>query len=223
MYFKAYLQTQCLFAWHRGKIKRNQPRAQKKIVDLHKSGSSLGAISKRLKVPRSVQTTVRNYKHHGTMQPSYRSGRRRVLSPRDECTMVRKVQINPRTTAKDLVKMLEETGTDVSTSTVKQVLYRHNLKGRSARKKSLLQNRHKKARLRFATAHGDKDWTFWRNVLWSDETKIELFGHNDHVMFGGKMGRLASWRTPSQPWSMGVAASCCGGALLQERLMHFTK
>ena len=42
-----------------------------------------------------------------------------VLSPRDERTLVRKVQINPRTTAKDLVKMLEETGTKVSISTVK--------------------------------------------------------------------------------------------------------
>ena len=26
-----------------------------------------------------------------------------------------------------------------------------------------------------------QDRTFWRNVLWSDETKIELFGHNDHL------------------------------------------
>ena len=51
-----------------------------------------------------------------------------VLSPRDERTLVRKVQINPRTTAKDLVKMLEETGTKVSISTVKRVLYQHNLK-----------------------------------------------------------------------------------------------
>ena len=46
--------------------------------------------------------------------------------------------------------------------------------------KPLLQNHHKKARLWFATTHGDKNHTFWRNVLWSDETKIELFGHNDH-------------------------------------------
>ena len=124
----------------------------KTIVDLHKSGSSLDAISKRLMVPRSpVQTIVRKYKHHGTMQPPYRPGRRRVLSPRDERTLVQKVQINPRTTAKDLVKMPEETGTKVSISTVKRVLYRNNLEGRSARKKPLLQNRHKKARLRFAT------------------------------------------------------------------------
>uniref|UniRef100_A0AAZ3RCA0 Transposase n=1 Tax=Oncorhynchus tshawytscha TaxID=74940 RepID=A0AAZ3RCA0_ONCTS len=46
----------------------------------------------------------------------------------------------------------------------------------------------KKARLRFATAHGDKDRTFWRNVLWSDETKIELFGHNDHRYVWRKKG-----------------------------------
>ena len=64
------------------------------------------------------------------------------------------MQINPRTTAKDLVKMLEETGTKVSISTVKRVLYVHNLKGHSAMKKTLLQNRHRKARLWFATAHG---------------------------------------------------------------------
>ena len=78
------------------------------------------------------------------------------------------------------MRKVQATGAKLSISTVKRVLYRHNLKVRSARKKPLLQNHHKKARLRFATAHGDKDRTFWRNVLWSDETIIELFGHNDH-------------------------------------------
>jgi transposase len=108
-----------------GKPKEISQDLRKENVDLHKSGSSLGAISKRLKVPRSsVETIVRKYKHHGTTQASYRSGRRRVLSPRDERTLGRKVQIHPRTTAKDLVKMLEETGTKWSISTGKRVLYR---------------------------------------------------------------------------------------------------
>ena len=125
-----------------GKSKEISQDFRKEIVD-HKSGSSLGAISKHLDIPRSsVQTIVRKYKHHGTTQLSYRSGRWCVLSPREERTLVRKVQINPGTTAKDLVKMLEETGTKVSISTGKRVLYRHNLKGCSARKTPLLQNRH---------------------------------------------------------------------------------
>ena len=69
-------------------------------------------------MPEATTFICTKYKHHGTMQPSYRTGRRCVLSPRDECTLVRKVQINRRT-AKDLVKMLDETGTKVSISIVK--------------------------------------------------------------------------------------------------------
>ena len=129
----------------------------------------------------------------------------------DECTSVRKVQINPRTTAKDLVKILEETGTKASISTVKWILYRHNLKGRSARKKPLLQNCHIKARLRFATAHGDKDRTFWRNVLWSDDTKIELFGHNDHYYIWRKKGEACKPKNtiPTVKHGGGSILLCC--------------
>uniref|UniRef100_A0AAZ3NXY8 Transposase Tc1-like domain-containing protein n=1 Tax=Oncorhynchus tshawytscha TaxID=74940 RepID=A0AAZ3NXY8_ONCTS len=116
MYFKACLQTQnlCLTSWENQK---------KSALKTSKSCSSLGAISKCLKVQRSSVRIIHKYKHHGTTQPSYRSGERCVLSPRDEPTLVQKVQINPRTTTKDLVKMLEETGTKVSISTVKRVLY----------------------------------------------------------------------------------------------------
>ncbi|CDQ78371.1 unnamed protein product [Oncorhynchus mykiss] len=73
-----------------GKSKEISQDRRKKIVD-HKSGLSLGAISKRLKVPRSsVQTIGRKFKHHGNTQPSYRSGRRRILSPRNEHTFFAK-------------------------------------------------------------------------------------------------------------------------------------
>ena len=34
---------------------------------------------------------------------------------------------------------------------------------------------HKKARLEFAKMHIDKPQGFWENVLWTDETKLELF------------------------------------------------
>ncbi|KAI4901871.1 hypothetical protein NFI96_006974 [Prochilodus magdalenae] len=66
-----------------------------------------------LKVPRSsVQTIIRKYKKDGNVQPSYRSGRKKVLCPRDERALVRSVHINPRAKAKDLVNMMAEAGFD---------------------------------------------------------------------------------------------------------------
>ena len=44
----------------------------------------------------------------------------------------------------------------------------------------------KKARLDFAKMHVDKPQSFWENVLWTDETKLEPFGksHQPYVSRG---------------------------------------
>ena len=61
MYFKAYLQNLATLLDIMGKSKEISQDLRKKLVD-HKSASSVGAISKRLKVPHSyVQTIVRKY------------------------------------------------------------------------------------------------------------------------------------------------------------------
>ncbi|KAI4904832.1 hypothetical protein NFI96_001012 [Prochilodus magdalenae] len=105
-----------------GKSKEISQDIRKRIVDLHKSGSSLGAISRCLKVPRSsVQTIIRKYKKDGNVQPSYRSGRKKVLCPRDERALVRSVHINPRAKAKDLVNMMAEAGLVTLGSKVKEL------------------------------------------------------------------------------------------------------
>jgi hypothetical protein len=93
---------------------------------------------------------------------------------------------------KDLVKMLEETCTGVSIYTVKLVLYGHNLKGRSARKKPMLQNCHKKSQTPVCNCTWGQRLFFLRNVLLSDETTIELFGHNDHRYVWRKKGE--AWK-----------------------------
>ena len=77
-----------------------------------------------------ICTNKSKYKHHGATQLSYHSGRRCVLSSRDEWT-----------TAKDLVKMLGQTGSKVSISTVKRVLYRQPERPLS-KEEPLLQNFH---------------------------------------------------------------------------------
>ena len=69
---------------------------------------------------------------------------------------------------KQLCNDLEAAGRQLSVSTV-----------RCVRKKLLIQTWHLKAGLKFAADHRDKVKTFWRKTLWSHETDIELFGHNE--------------------------------------------
>lgn len=56
-----------------------------------KSGFSLGAISKYLKVPRtSLQMMLHKYKHQRSTHPSHNLGRCHVLIPGDERMLVLK-------------------------------------------------------------------------------------------------------------------------------------
>ncbi|MGH0149042.1 UNVERIFIED_CONTAM: hypothetical protein FKN15_017443 [Acipenser sinensis] len=66
----------------------------------------------------------------------------------------------------------------VHQSTISRALHNTGLYGRVARKKPLLKKYHLKARLEFARKHESDPAAMWEKVLWSDKTKIELFGQN---------------------------------------------
>jgi hypothetical protein len=121
------------------------------------------------------------------------------------------VQINPRTTAKDLVKMLEETGTKLPISTVKRVQYRHNLKGHSARKKPLL---HKKPDYGLQLHMGTKFVLFGEMSSGLMKQKYCL-ATMITVMFGAEEHHA---NREARGWQHHVV-----GVLLHEGLMHFTK
>ncbi len=92
--------------------------------------------------------------------------------------MVRTVTVNPQTSSKDLQHHLAADGVTVHHSTIQRTLHKEMLYGRVMRKKPFLCTRHKRCPLRYAKAHLDKPALFWYKVLWTDETKIELFGQN---------------------------------------------
>ncbi|KAK6308944.1 hypothetical protein J4Q44_G00204070 [Coregonus suidteri] len=100
------------------------------------------------------------------------------ISPRGASMIMRKVRDQPRTTRQDLVNDLKRAGTTVSKKTISNTLRRHGLKSCSVRKVPLLKPAHVQARLKFANDHLDDPEEEWEKVMWSDETKIELFGLN---------------------------------------------
>ncbi len=86
--------------------------------------------------------------------------------------IMRTVRNQPRTTQEDMVNDLKAAGTIVTKKTVGNTLRREGLKSCSALKLPLLKKAHVQAHLKCAN-DSEENW-----VLWSDETKIELFGIN---------------------------------------------
>ncbi len=152
---------------------------RKKIISLHKKGEGYKKISKALLISQNtVAKVVQTFKKDGTATISQRRpGRPQKLTPRQERLLMRTVEENRHASSLQLSKEVEsQTGVTISHDTIRHTLQRNGMHGCRPRKKPLLKPRHKKARPDFARAHADKDEDYWDSILWSDETKINVFG-----------------------------------------------
>ncbi|KAK3531071.1 hypothetical protein QTP70_009448 [Hemibagrus guttatus] len=161
------------------KTKELSKDTRNKIVDLHQAGKTESAIGKQLGVKKStVGAIIRKWKTNKITDNLPRSGAPRKISPRGVKMITRTVSKNPRSTRGDLVNDLQRAGTKVTKATISNTLRRQGLKSCSARRVLLLKPVHVRARLKFPGEHLDDPEEDWENVIWSDETKIELFGKN---------------------------------------------
>ncbi len=152
---------------------------RKKIISLHNKSEGYKKTSKALLISQNtVAKVVQTFKKDGTATISQRRpGRPRKLTPRQERLLMRRVEENRHASSLQLSKEVEsQTGATISRDTIRRTLQRNGMHGCRPRKKPLLKPRHKKARLEFARAHTDKDEDYWDSILWSDETKINVFG-----------------------------------------------
>jgi hypothetical protein len=97
-----------------------------------------------------------------------RAGRPAKLSNQGRRVLVREVTKNPMVTLTELQCSSVEMGKHSRRTTISATLHQSGLYGRVARRKPFLSKRHMKDRLEFAKRLKNK-------ILWSDETKIELY------------------------------------------------
>ncbi|KAG2456602.1 TC1A transposase, partial [Polypterus senegalus] len=159
-----------------------------RIVSRHKSGKGYRKSSAALKVPMStVASVIRKWKKFETTRTLPRAGRPSKLSDRGRRALVREVTNNPMVTLSELQRSSVERGEPSRRTTISAAIHQSGLYGRVARWKPFLSKRHMAARLEFAKRHLKDSQTVRNNILWSNETKIELFGVN---------ARSQVWRKP---------------------------
>ncbi|MBN3288553.1 TCB1 transposase, partial [Polyodon spathula] len=155
------------------KTKEHSKQIWNKVLQKHQSGVGYKNISKALNIPRStVKSIIKKWIEYGTTVNLSRTGRPQKLSIRARRALVREATKRPMATLKEFQSSVAE-----HTATITRVLHKTGLCGRVAKRKPLLKT-HIKSRLEFARRHVGDSETKWKKILWSDDTKIELFGLN---------------------------------------------
>lgn len=168
------------------------PVKRSRIYALLQEGHSTRVVAHREKVSQSTVNRVRKNKEAtGSFANKPKSGRPRVVSVHDERKMLRLIASGECSTATDVQARLKtEDRVQLSAQTVRRTFQRNGLESRVRRKKPLLRKKHRQQRLEFARKY--KNWTVeqWSKVVWSDESKFQIFGSD---------GRLYCWKRPQEP------------------------
>lgn len=163
------------------------------IVHLHKKGQSARNIAKEMKVSRgAVRSAIAIFNETGGYTSRKSTGRPRVTTRREDVTVVRESIRNRRLTAPEIAREFNSTRENpVSISTVGRRLRAAGLSGRIALRKPLLRPQNKIKRLNWAKEHVNWSINQWKRVLWSDESKFEIFGSNRRIFVRRRRGERA--------------------------------
>lgn len=147
------------------------------IIKLRQEKKSYSEIAKIVTKKRStVQSIIKKFESFGTVLNKRRSGRPRILNDRDIRTLMKNMKKNPMKSAPELAAELAfDLKKNVHPENVRRILRKHGFHARTPRKKPLISSINQHKRLNFALTYKDKDFNFWKKVLFVDESKFNIF------------------------------------------------
>ena len=155
------------------------------------NGDSEHDIAGKMIIPRNlVHYIITKYKKTKCIENIIGRGRKRNTSMHLDRIIQRKVKVDRRKSASSVkIDIESELGITISEQTVRRRLHEIDLKGRVTRKKPYVNKVNRGKRLEYAKTYREKPLGSWDNVLWTDESKFNLFGSDGKVMV---------WRTPKE-------------------------
>lgn len=153
------------------------------VIFHHKKNKSQREIAKILNRSAStIQHIIERYNRENRVKNKRKISPKKKFNEHDERWIVRQSRNNPLLSAPKLTLEVQRVlGKTVNAETVRRTLRRADLHGRIARKKPFISEKNRRSRLKFALEHQNKDFNFWKSVLFSDESKFNLFGSDGKV------------------------------------------
>ena len=149
---------------------------QKLVVDLVKQGNTYRKVEQLTNIPfTTVGAIVNKYKQYETFEIRTGRGRKLKTTSRDDREILRMIKKNRFESAKNIANHLKSlTGNTISLTSIRNHIHKAGFSGCIARKKPFLTKNHMKRRMNFAKKYYLMPASFWKKVLWSDESKFNL-------------------------------------------------
>lgn len=145
------------------------------IVQDKDKGVSNRAIARKYCVSEgAVRKILKKFVETKTVSDKSGRGRKRKTTTSEDRQVLLQVKKKSAVTSTEIQENLS---LQVSTRTICRRLNEFGLKNSYAQRRPLISKKNKIKRLAFAREHVDKPISFWKTVLWSDESKFELFGN----------------------------------------------
>lgn len=161
------------------------------VIYHHTKGKTERELSDFLKIPRStIGDIIRRFKNEDRIDSKPNPGRPKILNDYDKRIIMKKVRQDPRKSAPSLAaEMAQEHDKKVHPETIRRAIRENGYNGRVARKKPFISEINKQKRKKFAKEYLQKDFSYWKNVIFVDESKFNIFGSD---------GRVMVWRKPNE-------------------------
>jgi transposase len=139
-------------------------------------------IAERFKCSASgAHNIVHRIENKGTARNQLRTGRKRCTTQRTDRKIKNSVNKNRKLTAKEIKDLISREAPDISVRTIGNRLTEQKFFGGFARKKPMISEKNRKARLEFAKKYVNMPPEFWKKILWSDESKFEIINSKRRV------------------------------------------
>ncbi|CAF1541910.1 unnamed protein product [Rotaria magnacalcarata] len=164
------------------------------VIQHFENGDSYSTIATKTLLPRStIQYIIKRYKTTKCILNVKGQGRKRKTTAGVDRIIQRKIKVDRRKSALSVKLELEkELGVKIHANTVRNRMHEIGLYGRVARKKPLVNKVNRTKRIQYAKTMLEKPFGSWKEVLWSDESKFNLFGSDGKVMV---------WRSTKEEFS----------------------